>query len=773
MRFKKLGISVLSVLFAFISTIQPISSEESKPEPYSNHIFQNTDLRKYNFANDYDLVTKFDYSLETKWPSKNKLPKNFDPLEFMEWAKNPGLGLKELHSYGLTGKGVSIAYVDQNISKKAHPELEEIDLHYFENVFRNYVKGNVEASMHGPAVLSLMAGKDIGVAPEATIYFEANPAWLRDQRSHADCIRDLIKINNELPVDKKFKVIGFSDNIDSSESNSEDFQLAVEEAKKAGIYVLFCGGFKVVSAEPMSDRDNPNNYTPVLWKGEKVIYEENQLYIPTDRTYAASQKDYQKSAIGGLSWTTPYIIGLMAIGWQINPDLSVEQLLDMMVTSAYKFDGIQRGGLINPKGYVRAVTATLDPTQLDYTLFIYNSLRVNDSDWISIKNYANDMPLNQTVRFLDVKDLNSGIMVYEKIKDIVQNSKGKLCGIQIFGTANDVPAFDVNYRAIMINDIIDEGGMYKTDYFYGNVDNSSNDLRNFSIYEAFKQNKPIDFIQDWPVVRLPLTIGDYSNYFNKYHDYTQKVQTMENIPLVNFSSPIFAQKVHIDDMSYFINNRIIKEFKLRKAEQVRLYGNQKGDYPVTTKVLGDVSTENLSLENKNGIADFLINSHGQWNNIDKVYFDKGAEKRESLINVDNINKVLSDNYYNLYAWTCNNGWNMEEGNLTYTALADGKAMNVFSSTHVLSNNGVNVKANLTKMKDNNFYYFYYSFMKYYYNGYSRANSFWLAKKDYVTEILNHTDKITGEGNYQFNLNNVLIYHHFGLLNCNEKPMKNK
>ena len=42
--------------------------------------------------------------------------------------------------------------------------------------------------MHGPAVASLLAGKTIGVAPDANIYYAAWPSWLEDSRYAADAL---------------------------------------------------------------------------------------------------------------------------------------------------------------------------------------------------------------------------------------------------------------------------------------------------------------------------------------------------------------------------------------------------------------------------------------------------------------------------------------------------------------------------------------------------------------------------------------------------------
>lgn len=54
----------------------------------------------------YNVLIKTSFDTQTKWPPKNKLPKNFDPQKIIEISKDPGLGIKALHKSGITGKGV-------------------------------------------------------------------------------------------------------------------------------------------------------------------------------------------------------------------------------------------------------------------------------------------------------------------------------------------------------------------------------------------------------------------------------------------------------------------------------------------------------------------------------------------------------------------------------------------------------------------------------------------------------------------------------------------
>lgn len=116
--------------------------------------------------------------------------------------------------------------------------------------------------MHGSAVLSLLAGKETGTAPEAEIYYYAHAAWKADQTTHAECLYRIIEKNETLPDDKKIRMVGFSDNIDSSEINEAAFKEAVKACEDAGIMVWFCGEYAMASFVPYSDKNNPQNLLP-------------------------------------------------------------------------------------------------------------------------------------------------------------------------------------------------------------------------------------------------------------------------------------------------------------------------------------------------------------------------------------------------------------------------------------------------------------------------------------------------------------------------------
>lgn len=149
------------------------------------------------------------------------------------------MGVAALHERGFTGKGVKVAYIDQPLGKTLHEELTEVDLLRDSTVYEQYqpaAAAGGEPSMHGVAVLSLLAGRSVGVAPEATVYFVENPSWLGDSGYHADCIRRVLTYN-ETQLQRKIRLIGFSNNIDPDGQHAVELKAAVKEAEAAGVYV--------------------------------------------------------------------------------------------------------------------------------------------------------------------------------------------------------------------------------------------------------------------------------------------------------------------------------------------------------------------------------------------------------------------------------------------------------------------------------------------------------------------------------------------------------
>jgi len=66
--------------------------------------------------------------------------------------------------------------------------------------------------------------------------------------------------------------------------------------------------------------------------------------------YDKGNYGYTYNGRGGTSWTIPYCAGVLAMGWQIRPELTGEQMVDLLFQTAY----IKQGGaqIINPPAFI-------------------------------------------------------------------------------------------------------------------------------------------------------------------------------------------------------------------------------------------------------------------------------------------------------------------------------------------------------------------------------------------------------------------------------------
>ncbi|MBE5748477.1 MAG: hypothetical protein E7344_02475 [Clostridiales bacterium] len=728
-------------------------------EPFGTYWFKGSNKISADLSKNPALAYSLTISDTTSF---SKLPVGYDSAALIEWGKDPGLNVDILHKHGFTGKGATIAYVDQPVSW--HEQYSGSNIHVKNN-------SDTDHSMHGPAVLSLLAGKNIGTAPEAEVYFYGHAAWLADQRTHAECLYQIIEQNKSLPDHQKIRMVAFSDGIDTSEGYAEEFQAAVDACQKAGIMVWFCQEYGSVSFLPMSDKNNYNNLVLDQWWNESSI--PKLVFVPASgRTSAATMdgSEYIYWPTGGLSWTMPYVLGLYAIAIQIDPTLTQNDLRDLIVSTAYDLNGMP---IINPVGFVCAVLqrvgrgdeaqAMLDEVsaRTKYTYAIMDTANMTKEDLTSVGKYLASITDSQ-VLVVDASFFASAKELYVAMKEDASKRGGEIVGVQIFGNSDLVPAFNVKYK-VQINNAIDEGGTVLTDLFYGNFNNDPQVITNgYNVMDHFAQNWDVDLVPQWKVARLPLAKGEFSAFFDKYNQFVLDTG-LQRQDLVNFSNPIFASTRHVDDMGVFLG-RMDKEFNLLDVPY-RLYGNLVGQYPVSTDVLGGFTAENLAAENDIGMAEFIINTHGQPDNMDKCYYINNKEIRESFVNMDTINQVLDGNPYYLDCWTCLNGAGMID-NLTTTAL-NGKCVGMFSATIVISNNGVDNKAAVDQMKNSNFYYFYYNYLKALNQGKSRSQAFCDAQQAYATALIaDGADGTDWAANYQYNLYNVFAYHNFGVFEPN-------
>ena len=362
-----------------------------------------------------DVLITANFDTKTKWPEQDRLPEGFNPEKVINEAKNPGLGIRELHQQGIDGRGVTVAIIDQTLSS----ENGEILLHkeYGSNIidYKEFGKSQGQGiSTHGPAVASLLVGKECGVAPGAKLVYRAASSEENFKRSfnyYADALLDIIELNKTLPPENKVRIVSCSIGYieERPETGLERWIEAIKKAEAEGIIVSDVGdrtGVDSIGGGTSADKNDPENYDKALflkeqnyeefnkiltesgddielilqkikelkrkgieianfsdafWK-EKIeqalLGKDKKMIIPCDyRTMASNTgpNEFMYNGKGGLSWAVPYLTGLFALAFQINPNLTKEEIANAINNTAVK----NKKGfkVVNPKGFINAIKA--------------------------------------------------------------------------------------------------------------------------------------------------------------------------------------------------------------------------------------------------------------------------------------------------------------------------------------------------------------------------------------------------------------------------------
>ena len=90
------------------------------------------------------------------------------------------------------------------------------------------------------------------------------------------------------------------------------------------------------------------------------VFAKNALALPcsyrtTAEEYTAGQFGYTHYGQGGLSWGIPYCAGVMALGWQVDPTLTGDEIMRYLLSTAAT--GTDGNSIIDPVHFVEALEA--------------------------------------------------------------------------------------------------------------------------------------------------------------------------------------------------------------------------------------------------------------------------------------------------------------------------------------------------------------------------------------------------------------------------------
>ncbi len=326
------------------------------------------------------LVDHASFDSRTQWPASQSMPAEYDPRKVMELGKDPGLGVRRLHQMGIDGRGVSIGIVDQPLLRE-HDEYAERLRHYEEVQSVGWMES--KATMHGCAVTSLAAGRTVGVAPRAEIYYIgaicskhfvlAPLSKARDFRWLARAVHRLVAISRTLPRERRIRVISISVGWSPEETGYADITQAVQEAEADGILVVSSSigryrglSFHGLGRSPLADPRRPDSYQPGSWWEDRFRETggknpPTRILVPMDsRTTAApnGRHDYVFYREGGWSWSIPYIAGLYALAVQVRADIEPEEFWALAAETGTYITWTDRQGEVFPLGPI------VDPVRL-------------------------------------------------------------------------------------------------------------------------------------------------------------------------------------------------------------------------------------------------------------------------------------------------------------------------------------------------------------------------------------------------------------------------
>ena len=309
---------------------------------------------------------------------ERKMPLDFNPSEIMERQKNPGLGVRNLHKKGFTGKGLSVAIIDQLLS--THQEYNDNLVSYKEFGYDDELSKYLKGSMHGSAVSSVLVGKTCGVAPDAKLYYYAANSRNKTNEltsiNYAKALNDILDLNAQLPEDEKIQAVSISWGAMSGIEGKEEWLKAFERSKQENLAVIttdlrrtvglrFVGLGRKNNGEP----DDVASYTEGYWN---IGPDEKSFAVPMDnRTLACPQSDrgYVHYYGGGMSWATPFYVGLFLLAKQADRNITLEEFhRKALQTGVYK-EGL--GVIVQPEKMIEVIQHAR-PTPQAVTTLIKN-----------------------------------------------------------------------------------------------------------------------------------------------------------------------------------------------------------------------------------------------------------------------------------------------------------------------------------------------------------------------------------------------------------------
>ena len=398
-----------------------------------------------------------------------------------------------------------------------------------------------------------------------------------------------------------------------------------------------------------------------------------------------------------------------------------------------------------------------------YYLFVYNSKAMTEEDISAIRGLCDLYP-DYEIAIVDACEQKNAADIYRLLIQERDARGYDPCGIQIFGTPNAVPAFVHKHEFEMqTQDEMFKEDDFVSDYFYTNFNNDPDVLNKISAHELAHSLDEIDIMPAWHVVRLPLLRGDFADFITKYREYLALVQdgSIVNVSVASPILPVGWYSVALDDTGYFLT-RARDEWKF--IDNVHLYGTTEGVYASTLDLEGSCNVDDWAPLTKQNVCEIFHESHANKDVLSQTIFT-GRGKYDyyctDVLTTNTINRKLNGMPYFLYTGGCQPAKGMS-GNIITKALS-GRCVGAFASTTL--QHGIDIDCMLSGEEYVQGYCRYsllYGYLKAKSEGATRAEAFCAGQRQMALAFIQNADT-TDVQSYQSNLNNLLAFQNFGLI----------
>ena len=306
------------------------------------------DLSRLDLRDQSERLHSLPFDSETRWPAQDKLPAGFQPDRLLEDGQNPGLGIRQLHSLGIDGRGIRVAIIDQPLLRNHKEYRDAVAL------YDNTGLADMPPQMHASPVSSIAVGRTIGVAPAASLALYAVPMWERDNRVYIEAMKKILAWNASCPPAERIRAVSISTGMFKEYPNFNEWQSILAEAEKTGIFVITCDidilRYGTLQRREGGDPDDPRAHVQGRYSVDDAL-----LYVPVGNRTIASYRGpdvYTYDRDGGMSWAAPYLAGLAALAFQVKPDITPARIRQLLVETATPTDV---GPVVSPSDFIARV----------------------------------------------------------------------------------------------------------------------------------------------------------------------------------------------------------------------------------------------------------------------------------------------------------------------------------------------------------------------------------------------------------------------------------